>query len=385
MKPSQKAEEFVREYMNSKLSQSIYFHNFGHILSMKKEVLDLSKSAKLTREDRENILIAVLFLDIGYCESYTDVALNSKRIATDFFRKEKYSVEKINVILTLMSSCSSADRPSGTLQKLIYDVCYSYYGEKKFLIRLERLYKEEKVNSPRGPQDHLIWMQDQLEQMRKLHYASKSGIKKYEYKKMRNVEKLEGAIAIAEKKEAKRIRNFSIADNKAATSMFKTSLRNHIDLTAIADQKSNIMLSVSALLMTIGTPLFASMINDDLYLIIPTILFAITCIATMILATMSTRPIKMDGETNLDNINLGKTNLFFFGNFYNIGHQEYTDAIKKVITDKDNLDSSIINDLYFLGQSLGDKFRYLRMCYNVFIGGLILSLLVLIISYLLIG
>ena len=286
MKPIIKAEEHVRDYMNNKLPHSVYFHTFGHVLNMKKEALALSKVSKLSADKKEVLILAILFLNTGYCESYTNLVLNSKRIATDYFRKEDYPVERINEILSLINLYDSEASPSGQLQRVMHDVCNSFYGEKKFLIRQERLYKEEKDNSPRGPQDHLMWMNDNLEKMRRLHYHSKSGIKRYEFKKMQNIEKLEGAISKAERKEAKRIRNFSIAENKAATSMFKTSLRNHIDLTAIADQKSNIMLSVSAILMTIGLPLFSTMIYDNVYLIIPATVFAITCASTMVLATM---------------------------------------------------------------------------------------------------
>lgn len=90
---------------------------------------------------------------------------------------------------------------------------------------------------------------------------------------------------------------------------------------------------------------------------------------------------KMDGKTNLSKIHANKTNLFFFGNFYKIPLESYHEAIKKVITNRESLDTSIINDLYFLGHSLGDKFRYLRICYNVFIVGIFSCVIAFLISY----
>ncbi|MEM1123118.1 MAG: Pycsar system effector family protein, partial [Bacteroidota bacterium] len=200
-------------------------------------------------------------------------------------------------------------------------------------------------------------------------------------RKLKNLAKAKARVVKEQKAEEKRLEEFSITKNKAALTMFKTALRNHIDLTAIADQKSNIMLSVNALLLTIGLPIFASYLSEKVYLLLPAIIFMATCVVTMVFATLSTRPIKMDGETNLGKIQTGKTNLFFFGNFYKIEQATYHDAIKKVISNKETLDTSIINDLYFLGHSLGDKFRYLRTCYTVFIIGICLSIIAFFISF----
>ena len=55
--------------------------------------------------------------------------------------------------------------------------------------------------------------------------------------------------------------------------------------------------------------------------------------------------------------------------------QEFEDGIRKVVSNNDILDNSITRDLYFLGKTLGKKFEYLRICYNVFMIGIILSVL----------
>lgn len=222
----------------------------------------------------------------------------------------------------------------------------------------------------------LQWEEKSLRFLQKEHsFYTKAATSAYYNRKLRNIDKTKKRLQKKRRIEEKRLGEFSVAKNKAALTMFKIALRNHIDLTAIADQKSNIMLSVNALLLTIGMPVFASYLSEKLYLLAPSIVFMLTCIITMVFATLSTRPIKMDGKTNLNKVPSGKTNLFFFGNFYNIGLNNYQEAIKKVIANKEQLDTSIINDLYFLGHSLGDKFRYLRICYNVFIVGIASSLI----------
>ncbi|MBT8190793.1 MAG: HD family phosphohydrolase, partial [Bacteroidia bacterium] len=105
-------------------------------------------------------------------------------------------------------------------------------------------------------------------------------------------------------------------------------------------------------------------------MIIPTFILAIASLTSMIFATLSTRPAKMNGQTTTDMITSKKSNLFFFGNFYKMGFNEYEEGMRTVVGDNEILDNSITRDLFFLGKSLGMKFRYLRWCYNIFMYGI---------------
>ena len=95
----------------------------------------------------------------------------------------------------------------------------------------------------------------------------------------------------------------------------------------------------------------------------------------MVFATLATRPIKMRGETAKSDVMEKKSNLFFFGNFYNMKFNDYEEGIKQVIAQDDVLDNSITRDLFFLGKALGSKYNNLRWCYNIFMFGIIFTVL----------
>jgi hypothetical protein len=184
------------------------------------------------------------------------------------------------------------------------------------------------------------------------------------------------------KKDLQNLRPQSITSSKTAQTQLKTSLRNHIDLSAIADNKANIMLSINAIVITVGLPLMAERLADNGNYIFPMIALGLSSMISMAYATLSTRPIKTHGITSLESINQGKSNLFFFGNFYKMNFDEYEAGIKEVVERNDLLESSITRDLFFLGKSLGVKFDQLRTCYNVFmIGMLTTAILFVIISF----
>lgn len=100
---------------------------------------------------------------------------------------------------------------------------------------------------------------------------------------------------------------------------------------------------------------------------------------------MATRPTKMTGLTSEDEIQKGQANLFFFGNFFKMSFDEYQRGMQFIVADENRLNSAILRDLFFLGQSLGRKYSQLRTCYALFLSGVGISVLTFVVSYLIGG
>lgn len=378
-------KEYVSQLLGENLSAHIYFHTLSHTERVLAAAKKLSNKAKLSDSDKELVQIAALFHSTGFINSYEDHLAQSIVIATAYLSSKNYPEEKIVRIERLIEATRADAIPMTGLQKLLRDATTSYVGKKVYFYYMELLRQEREHNEEDFNPTDIGWAKENFQFLQQHTFYTKHARALYQKRKNKNITKARKFLNTVKLAEKKRWENFSVAKNKAALTMFKTSLRNHIDLTAIADQKSNMMLSANALLLTIGLPIFASYLSEKVYLLVPSIIFMFTCITTMIFATLATRPMKMDGKTDLSKLHTNKTNLFFFGNFYSIPLEPYHEAIKKVITNRETLDTSIINDLYFLGHSLGDKFRYLRMCYNVFIVGISCSILAFLVSYYLMG
>jgi hypothetical protein len=89
----------------------------------------------------------------------------------------------------------------------------------------------------------------------------------------------------------------------------------------------------------------------------------------------------MKGFVSDDEIEHGKSNLFFFGNFYMMDYARYEKGIQHIVSDEKYLDSSITRDLFFLGKSIGNKFVNLRKCYTIFMYGMVVSVISFIIAF----
>jgi hypothetical protein len=73
-------------------------------------------------------------------------------------------------------------------------------------------------------------------------------------------------------------------------------------------------------------------------------------------------------------------NLLFFGNFYKMDFEEYKKGMWKVMEDRNFLYGSLIKDIYSQGIVLGRKYKLLRIAYNVFMYGLMISIIAFLIA-----
>ena len=369
------ARKFVKDLLQRSLPEGMVFHDWEHTNQVRKAVRQLTKEFELSKTDRLDLELAAIFHDVGFIETYQDHETASQRIAEEYLRARHFPETRINRVLELIGSTRDGHAPQNLAERILRDADISHTGEKGYRARAERL-RQERNQFLGKDVDVAQWHAANAKFLDGRDFHTPEAERIWGKRKRKNLAKTE-----TRHTEAKEEALVLIEDSKSARMMFKTALRNHIDLTSIADNKANIMLSLNTLILAVGMPAAAKWIDGSLYLLIPSLLLLTTALITIFYATVSTRPIKMNGETDLKRLENGKTNLFFFGNFYGLEQQQYQNSIRKIVADNEHLDDSIINDLYFLGLALGDKFAQLRRCYNVFMIGMVLTFFSFVVSY----
>ncbi len=169
---------------------------------------------------------------------------------------------------------------------------------------------------------------------------------------------------------------------KDTLTIIRTTYRNNIELTNIADNKANILLSLNALMITFLIPIVLS--NLDLIvernIVIPLGALAITCLVTIILAAIATRPYRM-GKQHLTNGDSENLSPFYFGNYYKMDVDEYASIFDRTVSHPEELKEYVKLDLFHMGKGLGEKYAQVRTCYNVFMVGIIISILATIVVF----
>ncbi len=160
--------------------------------------------------------------------------------------------------------------------------------------------------------------------------------------------------------------------NKNALSVLRTTLRNNIELTSIADNKANVLLSLNALMLTFLGPLTIPYLDRILALNLgwSLTLLAITCLVTIYLAVDVLRPGKFSNQAIKREGMNDQVSPFFFGNFLNMKKADFLDYSSEVLSDEHLVKANITNDFYHIGLRLAQKMKTTRLAFNIFIIGM---------------
>ena len=164
--------------------------------------------------------------------------------------------------------------------------------------------------------------------------------------------------------------------------MYRTTYRTHVSLSAIADNKANIMLSINAIIISIVISSLVPQMGELPQLIIPTLVLLFVCLVSMFYAFLATRPKVTEGKVTIEDIENKKGNLLFFGNFYKMPLKDYDWGVKEMIKDEDYLYGTMTRDIYYLGIVLAKKYKFLSYCYNIFMFGLIITVICFAVTFL---
>lgn len=162
--------------------------------------------------------------------------------------------------------------------------------------------------------------------------------------------------------------------------MFRITSKNHLALSALADNKANIMISVNSIIISIIVALFIQIIEEFPYYLVPTLMLIITCLIAMVFAILATRPNVTHGIVTKEDIRNKKGNLLYFGNFHEMSFPDYMGGMHEMMKDGTYLYDSMITDIYNLGIVLSKKYILLRKCYNIFMFGFVLSVVSFLIA-----
>ena len=171
--------------------------------------------------------------------------------------------------------------------------------------------------------------------------------------------------------------------DRGVQTLYRTTLRNHIKLSDIADTKANILLSVNAIIISLALSNMIPKLDapSNRHLLIPTLILVVFSVASIIMSILSTRPNVTSGEFTREQVKKKQVNILFFGNFHKMKYDQYQWAINEIIYDKDYIYEALTKDLYLLGVVLNKKYLLLRKTYTVFMVGIIVSVISFIIAF----
>ena len=392
-----KVKEFIGKTFRENGSMDCHYHNFTHTAEVAKVTEEMADAIGVAENDKETLLIAAWFHDVGHtdkCDGHEDIGI---KMATEFLKQNNYPDEGIQKVVSLIDSTRMPRNPKNVLEEIICDADLHHLGTSSFEIKAE-LFRNECEALSKSPINESEWLKTNLKFLEEHKYFTQYAKDKFETQKNINYIKTEKRLKKLKKREKEGILNMENSESvgvksdkkkseknagRSIETMFRNTMRTHIDFSSMADTKANIMISVNTLVLTIIVSIMVRKLDSNPHLVIPTAILTITSLIALVYAIIVTRPKVTSGTFTSEDVKNKKANLLFFGNFFNMSVQDFSWGMKEMINDQDYLYDSMIKDFYYLGQVLGHKYQRLRHCYTIFMYGIIISVLAFAIAFIL--
>jgi HD superfamily phosphodiesterase len=369
-------EEYVRSFFEDRFNEEQFpFHNIGHTQKVVEQARLIAQNENVTEHEMFLVTLAAWFHDTGYSVCSLGHEEESVIIAKEFL-KDHLPEEDLDQIDVMIAGTKILATPSTKLAKILCDADYFHLHLDDFIDYSFALKKEFEL-SLNQKLTKSYYLFDTLRFLKKQQYCTDFARREYQSLKEKNIKRIQDLLDKGKKKKE------TLSTSRGIESMLRLTARNQINLSSIADNKANILLTVTSVIVSFSATVGFSQLNNMKWMIYPLIILIITCLISLIFAILSTRPKVSSGTFKQEDVAKNKVNLLFFGNFYKMDYRYYEDAVRNMMNSYDDLYNTMIRDQYSLGLILAKKFKLLRIAYNTFMVGITLSVIAFIATVLL--
>ena len=387
-KVAQHVTKLFEEYSHSNL----VYHSLDHTRKVVKRAQEIAAHYQLKERDMLTVYVAAWFHDVGHL--FADVTtheVKSIEMMKEFMNQQGAEESLISEIENCVMATRMPHQPKNLNEEILCDADTYHFGTKEFR-KTNKLVKSE--YELRNYTTFLMdWDKNTLDLLEGHQFftsycqvlLSEGKHKNIENARKRYLKTINQTVRAEEENnvDAGATKQKMSLVTRGIQTMLRLTSENHLRLSDMADGKANILISVNAIIISVILSVLIRKLEVDTYLTIPTILFLISSVATIIIAILATMPKISEGRFTKSDVMNKSANLLFFGNFYKTSLTEYEWGMDVMMKDKDYLYGSLVKDIHHLGVVLGRKYKLIRLAYMVFMIGIIVSVIAFTLSSLL--
>lgn len=387
-------KQYVLNYFGEHHDRDLVYHDLQHTKDVVANAIRIADHYQLNDKDFFIVVAAAWLHDIGYFIDKMNHEEAGAAAADALLKRFNVDAALIEQVRGCVTATKLPQKPTGLLQEIVCDADLFHLGTEQFSDRNKLLRKEISLIK-HIDLDKKQWRKKNIEMLQSHKYFTDYAKLLLNNQYQKNLDKLlakqaesdDQPIAIATQPDIVKIET-TASDKKAKSdrpergieTMFRITSGNNQRLSDMADNKAHILITVNSIILSAIISLVLRKLEENSFLTVPTFILLTISLLSMTFSILATRPSIPKGVFTPDDIDQKKVNLLFFGNFYKMHLEEYAEGMLKVMADKDFLYGTLIRDVYSQGVVLGRKYRLLRTAYNVFMFGLIVSVLAFIIA-----
>jgi HD superfamily phosphodiesterase len=394
-------KQYVTSFFHTHANDKLIYHNLVHTENVVSAAIEIANHYRLNDLDYFIVVTAAWFHDIGY---YTEPARHEEKGAEEaavFLSRKGVDEKTVETVANCIRATRLPQNPQTLLEKIVADADLFHLGTAKFA-ELNKIIRKEFIELHKVDVSKDEWRSRTIRLLESHQYHTDYCRLLLNDTKAKHLEKLKAKAAekdpapknaipvttvVAQPQPAKPKLKPLIPEeedekgkrkgrpDRGIETMFRITSANHQRLSDMADSKAHIMISVNSIIISVLLSVLLKNLEQFPQYTIPAMTLLTISLVTIVFAILATRPNIPRGTFTQTDINEKKVNLLFFGNFFKMSMDDYTSGMLQMMDDRDFLYRSLIKDVYSQGVVLGSKYQRLRISYNVFMYGLIVSVI----------
>ncbi len=387
------AESFVSKYMRKHENPKLLFHNLATTQNVVSVADQIAQHYSLNERELFIVRAAAWFLYVGYYKIPATPEESSAEIAAEFFTNSGVESEIVDAIKQCILATAHYDSPANIPASIVRDADTFYLGFENFP-SCDKLRRKEFSQLNKSNIDKSEWKRKTIRELEAHQYFTDYAKSRMELNVQGHLKRLKkknpllaqdsrlpfaasaeqsspGVISESGKEKSKAHKNDSSA--RTIETMFRTTSANSQRLSSQADTKAHIMISVNTIIISLMLGL--RQLAQSSSLTVPVVVLLIVNLVTIVFSILATRPNIAKRKFTGEDFEQNNVNLLFFGNFYSLDFGSYSSAMLNIMDDKQALHITMLRNLYEQGAVLAKKYKMLKISYNVFMYGLILSVI----------
>lgn len=397
------AEHHVGDLYTHPSAPVLLYHNLAHTQNVVRCAGRIADHYRLDEEAYAVVHIAAWFHDAGYLSGPANGHEEKSAVmAREFLLAQGANEAFASRVTGCIRATSMPQHPASLEEQIVCDADVFHFGTDDFRERNRQMHREAEIREGREI-PAAEWRADTIRLLQEHHFQTeycqvllKKGKeenlarlveKNNKKQKEKAVEVTEPALMpepVADKPKVKKEEKSKEEkkDEKLARgveTMYRMTSSNHLKLSSMADNKAHILITVNSIIISVIVSLVVRKLDSEPHLILPIIILVTSSLVTIIFSILVTRPNVTRGISTKEDISKRKSNLLFFGNFYNMEQKDYEWGMKEMRKDVEFAYDSMSRDIFFLGKVLARKYQLLHKAYNFFMFGLVISVAALLI------
>ncbi len=369
-------ETHIKNFYRDVMPNAYKFHNFTYLGSVIKQVEKMADALKIASPEIEILTAANWFRYAGMAHQYEDYELKSADLAAAYLNNQNWEKSHIDQVKKIILNSTGANKPTNTLEEITQDAGSAYLGKSKFFDNVSFL-KIELENIQDNSIGNKEWNNIIYDKLSNSHFYTTYANKKYQ--------KRIAAHLSTQRKNLKKAKRDDIRKRtgkefgRGIDTLYRSTYRNHINLSSIADGKANMMISINTIILSAIVTLLGTSITltgkvsfDHFRFFLPILILLVAVLGSAIFAILSANPQVTSSDIEKKDLVKRTKSVLFFGNFIHMEQQEFVENIGFLKKNEKLLYDNMAVDIYELGHVLSTKYKMIKISYNIFMAGLIL-------------